>query len=65
MKVSNCCGSYGMQIISVPEIIQAKDAGICGKCGEHCEYVEEGDRFEDRGGTGHGDISYSDADHGL
>ena len=34
-------------------------------CGEHCDAVEEYEQDENLGGTGHGDISWSDADPGL
>jgi len=49
---SECCGA--------PIIYH----DICSECGEHCDAVED-EEDENLGGTGHGDISWSDADPGL
>lgn len=71
--VSDCCGA---QIEDFPD----EGINACLECGEECDittreqYEEEHKEidpnqlslFEDnRGGTGHGDDSYSDADPGL
>jgi len=42
-----------------------RNDGDCTKCSSWNENVEECNQDEDRGGTGHGDDSYSDADMGL
>ncbi len=67
MKVSDCCGAPPKGNGDNDMM----DYGICSECGEHCEYINEEQEQEfdewnnDRGGTGHGDISHSDADNGL
>jgi hypothetical protein len=34
--VSNCCGTHGRSVFNS---ISFEQAGLCSKCGEHCEYV--------------------------
>jgi hypothetical protein len=75
MKISNCCGVQGFvkvfdNRLSGENYYDSELYGICPKCGEHCQYVLVDDvrpwvNDNDLGGTGHGDISYSDADPGL
>lgn len=39
MRVSNCCGAYPKG----NEDCDDEDRGICSRCREHCEYVDEDD----------------------
>jgi len=49
MKVSNCCGERGdfreWGRLKVTPTYEQQD--LCPKCGEHCEYIEEGDLTKD------------------
>lgn len=40
MKVSNCCGENGNVKFYETEWLYS-EAGMCPRCGEHCEYIEE------------------------
>lgn len=40
MKISNCCGDTGTRRWYHSDT-QFIDHGICGECGEMCEYIEE------------------------
>lgn len=40
MEVSNCCGEKGNVRFYETEWLYS-EAGMCPKCGEHCEYIEE------------------------
>lgn len=53
-KVSNCCGDIGTRVYhnrkrhgDSDDITTYQDVELCGKCGEHCEYLEEDTRDVD------------------
>ena len=39
--------------------------GDCSQCSSFNDFIDDCNQDDDRGGTGHGDESYSDADPGL
>lgn len=67
MKLSNCCGVQGFikkfdNRLSGENYYDSEEAGICPKCGEHCEYIEPCDEC---GGDGEIEINTARGEEGM